>query len=514
MSVFSDSSASVSRGPVVRPFSHGDYESIYRKARSAGTPRAERQVPPPITPATIDKVGEFLEFDFRRMLVWLRAGMKTAIVLAAVGGIAGGAFGLMSKRLYTVGTDILINPTNLQVVANDLYGSPSPGDNQLFVVHSKLRVLTSRNVLMKVVDELDLTRDAEFYDPTPGLLSGLSGSNSSASKGDARIAALEALSKRIDAKADETSFVATLSVSAGTIDKAIDISQTMVTAFQDELARGESEGANRAARAIDDRLDRLKEDVQAAEAKVEAYRRTHNLATSQGQLVSSQSMTQLNAEMISAQSRLIAAKAAYDAVVAAGPNATTQDAIAAPTLAALRSKAAGLQQELDGLSMTYGPRYPRLVQLRAELEAANAQIRTELTRILANARSNLETAKASLAALEAKMKDMTGNVFSDNEVQVALRELERDAASKTAIYESFLSRAHQITEREQIDTTNVRVISTAVPPPGRSWPPRTVLIIAVGAIVGFLIGLFVALARGMMRDLWEPQATVTADRRA
>jgi uncharacterized protein involved in exopolysaccharide biosynthesis len=103
-----------------------------------------------------------------------------------------------------------------------------------------------------------------------------------------------------------------------------------------------------------------------------------------------------------------------------------------------------------------------------------------------------------------KMDELKGNVFSDNESEVALRELERDAAAKRAVYESFLSRSSQIGQREHVDTTNVRVISTATPPAGRSWPPRTSLMIILGAFAGFAIGLFLALARGIWRDLRSP----------
>jgi uncharacterized protein involved in exopolysaccharide biosynthesis len=87
---------------------------------------------------------------------------------------------------------------------------------------------------------------------------------------------------------------------------------------------------------------------------------------------------------------------------------------------------------------------------------------------------------------------------------VTLRELERDATSKSTIYEAFLSRARQVTEREQLDTTNVRVISTAVPPAGRSWPPRTVVMLGAGAVGGFIVGMLLAIVFGMLRDLRQP----------
>jgi len=496
--VFSDPPSASQANPAARPFSRSDYDTGYRDPGPVVMPRME----PASEAVTIEKVGDFLELDFRRLFVWLRKGFRTALLLALLGGMAGGAFAVLSKPRYTVGTDILINPANLQVVANDLYQQPGQVDSQVLDARSKLRVLTSGNVLSRVVDELKLTDDPEFFDPRPSLVSELLGRP--AAKPDPKLAALDSLEKRVSTLADDTSFVATLSVSAETIDKAIAISKSMVKAFQDELAKADAEGANRAAAALDDRLGQLKRDVQAADEKVEAYRRSHKLASSDGQLVSSQFMTQLNSQIVAAQSRMIAAQAAYDAVVAAGPTAVSSDPVAAAALVALRNKAGNLQQQLDAMSMTYGKRHPALVQLHAELNAANAQIKAEVNRIHEAAKSTLDKAKSALDGLNAKMDDLKGNVFNDSDSQVALRELERDASSKTAVYESFLSRAHQITEREQIDTTNVRVISTAVPPAGRSWPPRTIIVVGLGLVAGFMLGMLVAMIRGIFRDLREP----------
>jgi uncharacterized protein involved in exopolysaccharide biosynthesis len=504
MSVFYDPSKSSPANPAARPFSRSDYETAPRANAPVRTLRDSE----PVATVTLDKIGDFLELDFRRLFVWLRAGLFAAVGLAVIGAIGGGAYAILAKARYTVGTDILIDPANLQVVANDLYSQPGQVDGQVLNAGSKLRVLTSRNVLAHVVDELDLTRDPEFFDPTPGLLSELIGTSANAPKPDPKLAAIDNLEKRVSTIADDKSFVATLSVSAQTPDKAIRISQAMVKSFQEELAKGDAEGANRAAAALDDRLGQLKSDVQVAEDKVESFKRSHGLSSSDGQLVSSQTMTQLNSQIVAAQSRLIAAQAGYDAVAAAGGNASSADPVAAAALVALRTKAGNLQQQLDALSMTYGRRHPAIVRLDAELAAANAQIKAELARTLDAAKATLDKAKASLKALTSKMDDLKGSVFTENESQVPLRQLERDAASKTAIYESFLSRAHQITEQEQIDTTNVRVISNAVPPAGRSWPPRTMLMMLAGAIAGFALGMLFALGRGILRDLRQPPGRV------
>jgi polysaccharide biosynthesis transport protein len=215
-------------------------------------------------------------------------------------------------------------------------------------------------------------------------------------------------------------------------------------------------------------------------------------------------MTQLNSEIGEAQSRVIAAQASYDALVASGVNGANPDPAVSAALAALRDKANSLRQQIDSQSMTFGPRHPTIVRLRTEFETVSSQLRAEFSRTVGTAKANLDKANASLASLTAKMNDLKNNVFTDSESQVALRELERDAASRRAVYESFLSRARQITEREQIDTTNVQVISTAVPPSGRSWPPRTPLMAGLGAFAGFALGMLLAIAMGIVRDMRQP----------
>ena len=65
---------------------------------------------------------------------------------------------------------------------------------------------------------------------------------------------------------------------------------------------------------------------------------------------------------------------------------------------------------------------------------------------------------------------------------MTLRELERDVQASRAVYEWFLVRARETGEQERLDTKNIRVISRAEPPQGRSFPPSNFLL-AVGALL-------------------------------
>lgn len=460
----------------------------------------ERAVP--VETVTLNKVGDFLELDFSRLFTWLRRGMVLALILAVIGGVAGGIYAMVATPKYTVSTDILIDPVNLQALPDDLYQQSGQVDSALLNAGSKFRVMTSGNVLSRVVDELELAADKEFYDPARGFsLAALLPGGGDKAEPNPKLAALASLTSRVTAKADEKSFVATLFVSSESSEKSIRISDAVVRSFQTELATAESSGASRTADALNDRLNELKAAVKDAEEKVEAYKRANNLAASSGELVNNQTLTQLNAQVVEAQARVIAAQSTYDELVAAGANASTADTQSSAGLVSLRGQVAGLRSQLDSQSTIYGPRHPSIVKLNTELAAAQAELGAELGRIVAAARVTLDEAKTGLAALTARADALKTNVFSDNEALVALRELERDATSKTTIYEAFLSRAKQVAEREQIDTTNVRVISTAVPPAARAWPPRSVVMVGVGAAGGFLLAMLIAVVLGIRRDM-------------
>lgn len=472
-------------------------------------PRPSEGQPRPSDAVTLDHIANFMELDLRRILTWLNAGRKTTLALAVIGAIAAFSWGHLVAPSYTVTTDILVDPTNLQVIRDDPFAAPSGNNSQLFDFGSRVRMLDSGNVLLRAVKELDLAKDPEFYKPSsPGLLAFLRAKP--ADKPDPDAGALKSLQKQVSITTDEKSFIASLHVSAQTSDKAVAISNAVVDAFRVELAAGDSQNAARTAAALDDRLGKLKRDVLAADASVEEYRRKHSLlAGENGQLVKAQTVNELNTEIISARSRVINAQVSYDALLKAGDAPLGSQSAGSPALAAMLQTAGVLQQQYDDQSSVLGARHPSMVRLQARLSSIRSQIRDELERARSTAKDELSKAHAALDELTARMQEVEGSTFDDNQSQIELRELQRDATAKAQVYESFLTRMRQILEREQINTNNIRVISEPMPPAGRSWPPGSVLLLLLGGIVGFIFGIILSIVSGVVSDIRSAPRSAT-----
>jgi uncharacterized protein involved in exopolysaccharide biosynthesis len=450
--------------------------------------------------AAQETLERYLRIDLPQLLSWLRSGAKWIVLGTLAGLLLGAGYAILAKPRYTVTTDILMDPAGLQIGSDDLFRQDQQRDSQLLVVESKRQTLLSRSVLLRAIETLQLQRDPEFVPPTSwtSLLSprALLGGGASLSPD---IVALDNLMRRVSARRDELSFVITMSVWSDNPEKSILISDAIVKAFKEELVAADSEGARRTADALVSRIAELKGEVNAAEQAVEEFRRRHGLQSTQGELVSSRSMTQINQQLNDAREKLIEADSRYKELTS--NNSTDAAAMQSPTISSLRTQYATLKSRADAESLTYGPRHPRLSQIRTELRVLESEIEAEKSRIIQAARNNLDQAKAVVAALSSDASTVSSGVFADNDAQVELRDLTREAAAKTAIYEAFLVRAREITQRQNLDTTNIRVISPPVPPKSRSWPPRTAQVAGFGAVAGMVLSVLGVLAQGIWKEI-------------
>lgn len=439
---------------------------------------------------TAEHPAQVWQVDAQRLLRWAKVGLPVIVTTCVIGGALGLAFAVLTPPRYTAMSEILLDPSGLQVINDDLYSQNSTQDAQLLEAESKLKVMTSGNVLSRVVTTLNLTQDPEFVPPgktVPGA--------------DPAIVAQRTLERRITARREDRSFVVTLGVWSQSPDKAATISKAIISEFQEELAAADAEGAGRTAAALNDRLTQLRTDTRTAESAVEAFKREHGLQSSDGELVSGRSMTQLTTQVLDAQQQQIMAQPKYQGLTSGADANKVVDAQQSATMTDLRSQYAAAKQEYDSQAQLLGPLHPTLIKLKRQVDTLQAQINAEQQRLVVASRTELQQANSIVKALAQKSTDLRADVSSDDEAQVQLRELVRDAASKAALYEAFLTRASQLTERQKLDTTNIRIITPPTPPDSRSWPPPAVQTSVAGFGGGLAVGTLFAILLGGWSDM-------------
>lgn len=437
-------------------------------------------------------------------LAW-RAKWRIALCAIVGAAIVIGIGQLIPPR-YVANAQILIDPSELRVLDNNLR-SQSPFNEALIAeVETQTRVLLSSNVLARVVEREQLSKDAEFSENKPinpldmlrAALRSLGVGNRDDGPPDASLTALRSLEKRVWARRGERTYVVDLGVGTQSREKSVRIADAIVDAFLEEQRNAQAEAASKATKMLGDRLDDLRRRAVEAEERVEAFKRANNIVSASGELVVEQQVSTINNQLVLARSRATEMRSRYDQINAirasGGDISAITEATGSQTLAALRAQHGAAARREAELSAILLPKHPVVRQAREQLRKIAAEIGAEVNRIADAARREYERAQASEASLEHSLQQLKGDLTSTNDKLVQLRELERDASASRVVYEASLKRTQEVSEQVKLTLANTRVISRATPEEHRSLPPSKALLGIGGMGLGAMLGLGLALA--------------------
>lgn len=449
-------------------------------------PQQQMREAAPEAAATVE-LGEVKRILVRRRRLIL--GVATLLTLAAL------LYGLLTPALYSSTTEIIIDPRDRQVVSNDVNPSSVSPDGGITQVESQASVVQSTGVLLRAIEATRLTEDPEFGGE--GALDRLLGTfglgpAAEPSEADKQTRTLESLRRRLAVKRADKVLVIDVTVTAKAADKAAMLANAIAEAYLVDQASARSDAASAASKALTARLEEQRKRVEQAENAVARYKAENDMVMASGDLVSSQELTDLNAQLTLARSRSAAAKAQVDQLRKSGssPDATPE-VMRSSVITQLRTQEAQLVDQIASLKLQLGPRHPAMKAAEAQLTDLRRLVASELSRIVASAEVDYDRARANEEGLRSQVASLKNQSLDTDQASVRLRELQRDLDSVRSVYAAFLTRAQETREQINVDSTNARIISPALPAQKKSWPPTGLLI--VGALFGGL-GLGAGLA--------------------
>jgi succinoglycan biosynthesis transport protein ExoP len=141
--------------------------------------------------------------------------------------------------------------------------------------------------------------------------------------------------------------------------------------------------------------------------------------------------------------------------------------------------------EATELSVEYGPKHPRMLQVNAELKDIQQRTDSEISKIKLALENEVELARTREQSLQGSLRESEQQTGAQNREAVQLRALEREAAANRVLYETFLNRFKETSSTQGMETSDARVISAAEVPSSPSYPnkERTFMMIV---ILGFM----------------------------
>lgn len=502
------------RGPFIKPADFARVEGpqpAQDPAPKAAAVVDEQILPPPPVPepvapdaaksdaAEIRPVGKTAPvvpdgtplLDTRSVIAALWSRKLLILALAVAGAVLGaGVMPLLPKK-FTAASTLYFDPR--QVGLSDTAQSSVSPEMISTMIDSQVQILTSGKVLRRVADALKLTDDPEF----------------GGGKGDATsaYAVTDALQRALVIAREAGTYVVSLRATTKDPAKSARIANQVVTSFLQEENSASSNLYENTSSALDGRLNDLRQKVQEAEQAVETFRADNDMVTADGNLISDQRLTSLNALLVTAQDKTIQARTRADAAsnlsfedVVSG-NGSSDTAVSS-SLVSLRQQYAALAANIGSLEAQLGARHPRLLAARSSLESLAEEIRNELRRRASSARAEYDQAKKAEDEVAKELAVQKALQVNSSDKLVELNELQRKATAAREIYETVLKRSSQTSEEQNLTQNNIRVISEAEPPVKPDGPGRSILMIS-GLMGGFFAGFGLGAAFAIFASLFR-----------
>ncbi len=252
---------------------------------------------------------------------------------------------------------------------------------------------------------------------------------------------------------------------------------------------------------LEARVGELRRDVGTAEDRIAAYRASRGLVKGVLAGLDTEQASRLSMDLAQARNEMSQVQARLDA--ARGRQGAASQAAIAPSVGPLRVQQDQLAAQLQSLLARHGPRHPDTIALQSQLAEAARSVGAEIARVVGAAEAELHADRERVGSLEAGLRAVMATQERNEQAQVPLNALQRDADASRTLLQSVLERVQQTVQQTAIETPDARLVSAAMPPGQPSTPRRMPLLsaaVAFGLFFGLLLAYLLELADATFRS--------------
>jgi len=431
------------------------------QAASWEAPRAAKAKPDGTGPAlikgslTVSGTLAFLRENGRRILTLAFALFALGVVVLMV----------LPVR-YAATALVVLDPRELRVTSDQ---DVLPGIGQdAAALQSQIEIAKSDGFLRPLIEQLKIADDEDVaggYTDMTRLL--------------------EKFRNRLEITRRGLTYVIAISFTSNRPDRAAYYANAIAEAFVASQGRVRTEATDEAADWLKDRLKTLSERLRASEDAVAAFRLEHNIVNAGKESTTQQlRVTDLTQQVSAARARTEEARARYEQAQR-DVKANVEGPVKQDLLSMLRAQRSALNDQIAQKKAVYGDRHPDLAISYSQLADINRQIEIERKKNIDTARSEYEAQLEQQNALEKQLKAVETKMLVDGQALVKLQELQRDADANRNIYEQFLSRFKTTNEQRQLQASQTKIASIAIPPLRSTRPPLALLLaaLAIGSLL-------------------------------
>ncbi len=268
-----------------------------------------------------------------------------------------------------------------------------------------------------------------------------------------------------------------------------------IASYIEQNFRSKYEATAQASTWLTGQLDDLRVKVQRSEDALITYERQNQIWTlDDKQNITTQRLADINKQLTDAQSERMKKESLFQFAKSGNLDAVPQVQSNATFMDLLRKHADLSSQYTDALSQ-YGPNFPKVQRLQAQVRDIDDRIEKEKQKIVDVLESDFREAREHETMMTGALDDQKVAANQMAEKLVEYNILKREAEANKALYEGLMTKLKETAISASLRSSNIRVVDPAMIPSTPSRPAKT-----RNVALAFLVGLVGGIGLALMRE--------------
>jgi capsular exopolysaccharide synthesis family protein len=349
---------------------------------------------------------------------------------------------------------------------------------------TEIEILKSQTLALEVIKTLHL-------DSNPNFIALPNGRPWDLSHPGVRNGMIQTFLSRLTVARSGHTNIIDISVKSPRPEMAALIANTLIDSYIEHTFRDNFNATEKIAGWLDQQLGTLKEKLQSSETRMLQLQRDLGVvgaSEEETRTVMAANLEELNRDFATAEVDRLVKEARFR--ILEGSSADVVAALAGenPALQQLKMSLSQLRTEYTALIQTYGPAYPRVKELKAQIDQVETTLKAEEAAQVSRAQKELQAAQANEEMLKRTLDSKVEEALGQGEKAVQYQLARHEYEANRLLYDGLQERLQEAGIVAGLHSSSVHVVDSADIPVNPSDPRIRVnegLGLGIGLVLGF-----------------------------
>ena len=448
------------------------------------------------------------DLDLRQYLAVIARNKWSILTLSLIITVIAALYVYSLAPVFRATSTILLDPQKQNVVSiEEVYGLP----NLYYEYYqTQLEIIRSRELLAKVVNRLNLApgdlvkgnREPKISFDWRSLIPNFStgetvepvAKQTTMTKEEKEDALAGSLSGMVDVNLVNDSHLVNISFDTHNPELAARLANALAEVYIESGLEARLESTRKASEWITEHLKGLKAKVDESSQALQDFLSQQSLVDAQGvDSIAVKKLDEVSTELVDARKDLSEAQELYrqlNSLKGQPPEAfeSVPAVLKDPLVHQASAAKSAAEQKVSELSDRYGPKHPKMIAAKAELETARKNLEAHIRNVIDSINKEYRLSRARVEHLTGEMQETKSELSQINRKSNELDILQQELESNRQLYEMFLNRFKETNITDDLKTTNARVVDKAQVP-GAPYKPNARRFITISFLTALILSI-------------------------